>query len=176
MSHLDRYVFKQCPMVFTFFTLVFALVIWINQADTLFDELVTDGHSAKVFFEFAVLALPTVLSMVLPLSAFAATVYVTSRLRNESELAVIQATGMSPWRLARLACMFGLLITTRMFGLIAYLVLKRAQLSRIRNLNCHKALAQSVCAKDRFNTPSKAIRFFPRNHASKRIQRCLSIW
>ena len=27
MSHLDRYVFKQCLMVFAFFTLVFALVI-----------------------------------------------------------------------------------------------------------------------------------------------------
>jgi len=27
MSHLDRYVFKQCLMVFAFFTLIFALVI-----------------------------------------------------------------------------------------------------------------------------------------------------
>ena len=26
MSHLDRYIFKQCLMVFAFFTLVFALV------------------------------------------------------------------------------------------------------------------------------------------------------
>ena len=101
MSHLDRYVFKQCLLVFAFFTLVFALVVWINRAVTLFDELVTDGHSAKVFLEFFILALPTVLSRVLPVSAFAATVYVTSRLSNESELAVIQATGMSPWRLAR---------------------------------------------------------------------------
>ena len=47
-------------MVFAFFTLVFALVMWINRAVTLFDELVTDGHSAKVFLEFSVLALPTV--------------------------------------------------------------------------------------------------------------------
>ena len=65
------------------FTLVFALVMWINRAATLFDELVTDGHSAKVFLEFSVLGVTNGLSMVLPVSAFAATVYVTSRLSNE---------------------------------------------------------------------------------------------
>ena len=118
-------------MVFAFFTLVFALVMWINRAVTLFDELVTDGHSAKVFLVF-ILALP-VLSMVLPVSAFAATVYVTSRLSNESELAVIQATGMSLRRLARPVFMFGLLICLLMFGLTAYLVPKRVQSPRIGN-------------------------------------------
>ena len=82
MLHLDRYVFKQCLMVFAFFTLVFALVMWINRAVNPFDELVTVDLSAKVFLEFSVLALPTVLSMVLPVSTFAATVYVTSRLNN----------------------------------------------------------------------------------------------
>ena len=40
MLHLDRYVFKQCLMVFAFFTLVFALVMWIIRAVTPFDELV----------------------------------------------------------------------------------------------------------------------------------------
>ena len=72
MSHLDRYVFKRCLMVFAFFTLVFALAKWINRAVTLFNGLATNGHSAKVFSEFSVLALPTVLSMVVTASAFAA--------------------------------------------------------------------------------------------------------
>jgi len=160
MSHLDRYVFKQCLMVFTFFTLVFALVIWINQADTLFDELVTDGHSAKVFFEFAVLALPTVLSMVLPLSAFAATVYVTSRLRNESELAVIQATGMSTWRLARLACMFGLLISTRMFGLIAYLVPKKGTIIKDKEFELSQSVGVKCLREGSFQHSVKSDTFF----------------
>ena len=93
MPNLDQYVSKQWLIVFAFFTLVFALVMWINRAVTLFDELVTDGHSAIMFVEFSILALPTVLSTLLPASAFAATVYMTSRLSNESELAVIQATG-----------------------------------------------------------------------------------
>ena len=39
-------------MVFAFFTLVFALVMWINRAVTLFDELVTEVILPKCFWNF----------------------------------------------------------------------------------------------------------------------------
>ncbi|NCW61116.1 MAG: LptF/LptG family permease, partial [Rhodobacteraceae bacterium] len=160
MSHLDRYVFKQCLMVFAFFTLVFALVI--NRAVILFDELVTDGHSAKVFLEFSVLALPTVLPMVLPVSGFAATVYVTSSVSNESELAVIQATGMSPWRLARPVFMFGLLIATLMFGLTAYLVPKTGTNTKDREFELSQSLGVKFLREGSFQHPVKGVTFFIR--------------
>ena len=53
-----------------------------------------------MFLEFTALALPNVIRLVLPLSAFAATIYVTNRLSAESELTVMQATGFGPggWR------------------------------------------------------------------------------
>jgi lipopolysaccharide export system permease protein len=162
MSHLDRYVFKQCLLVFAFFTLVFALVVWINRAVTLFDELVTDGHSAKVFLEFFILALPTVLSRVLPVSAFAATVYVTSRLSNESELAVIQATGMSPWRLARPVFMFGLLVCLLMFSLTAFLIPKTGTLTKDREFELSQSLGTKFLREGAFQHPVKGITFFIR--------------
>ena len=162
MSHLDRYIFKQCLMVFAFFTLVFALVMWINRAVVLFDELVTDGHSAQVFLEFSVLALPTVLSMVLPVSAFAATVYVTSRLSNESELAVIQATGMSPWRLARPIFIFGLLISVLMFSLTGYLVPKTGTMTKDREFELSQSLGAKFLREGSFQHPLKGVTFFIR--------------
>jgi lipopolysaccharide export system permease protein len=162
MSHLDRYIFKQCLMVFAFFTLVFALVMWINRSVTLFDELVTDGHSAKVFLEFSILALPTVLSLVLPVSAFAATVYVTSRLSNESELAVIQATGMSPWRLARPVLIFGLLISFMMFALTAYLVPKTGTITKDREFDLSQSIGLQFLREGRFQHPITGVTFFIR--------------
>ena len=162
MSHLDRYLLKQCLVVFAFFTLVFALVIWINHAVILFDELVTDGHSAKVFLEFSVLGLPTVLLRVLPVSAFAATVYVTSRLSNESELAVIQATGMSPWRLARPVFMFGLLVSMFMFSLTAYLVPKAGTITKEREFELSQSLGAKFLREGSFQHPVKGVTFFIR--------------
>ncbi len=101
-------------MLFGFFSLVLVSVYWVNRAVGLFDQLIADGQSAWVFLEFTALSLPYVIWLVLPVSAFAATVYVTNRMTAESELVVLQATGFSPVRLARPALVFGLIVTLMM--------------------------------------------------------------
>ncbi|MFK7880605.1 LPS export ABC transporter permease LptF [Roseobacter sp.] len=110
MRRLDRYVLSQLLVLFGFFSLVLVAVFWINRAVVLFDRLISDGQSALVFLEFTALGLPKLITTVLPISAFAATVYVTNRLNNESELTVMQATGSSPFRLARPVVVFGFLV------------------------------------------------------------------
>ena len=109
MSRYDRYVLSQYLLFFGFFALVLVAVFWINRAVVLFDRLIGGGQSAMVFLEFTALTLPNLIRMVLPMAAFAASVYVTNRLSSESELTVMQATGSSPWRLARPALVFGLI-------------------------------------------------------------------
>ena len=101
MSRYDRYVLSQLLLFFGFFALVLVAVFWINRAVVLFDRLIGDGQSALVFLEFTALALPNLIRMVLPMAAFAAAIYVINRLNSESELTVMQATGSSPWRMAR---------------------------------------------------------------------------
>ena len=86
---------SQLMALFGFFSLVLVLVYWVNRAVLLFDRLIGDGQSALVFLEFTALTLPNVIRLVLPVSAFAAAVYVTNRLSTESELVVVQATGFS---------------------------------------------------------------------------------
>ena len=59
MSHLDRYVFKQCLMVFAFFTLVFALVIV-----KLVESVVTEPARTNLDLWYLVYA-PSVVGVVL---------------------------------------------------------------------------------------------------------------
>ncbi len=101
---------SQLLALFGFFSLVLVLVYWVNRAVVLFDRLIANGHSAWVFVEFTALTLPNVIRLVLPVSAFAAAVYVAQRQRADSELVVVQATGFSPWRLARPALAFGAVV------------------------------------------------------------------
>lgn len=110
MSKLDRYVLWQLMALFGFFSLVLVSVYWVNRAVRLFDQLISDGQSAWVFLEFTALSLPPLIRVVLPLAAFVAAVYVTNRLSGESELTVMQAGGLSPWRLARPVAVFGLAV------------------------------------------------------------------
>lgn len=110
VPRFDRYLLSQLLALFGFFSLVLVAVYWVNRAVSLFDQLIGDGQSALVFLEFTALSLPNLIRLVLPVSAFAAAVYVTNRLIQDSELVVMQATGFSPFRLARPVLIFGLIV------------------------------------------------------------------
>lgn len=122
MARFDRYLLSQLLAVFGFFALVLVAVYWVNRAVGLFDRLIGDGQSALVFLEFSLLTLPNVIRLVLPIAAFAATLYVTQRLAQESELVVLQATGFSARRLSRPVWIFGLCVTAMMLILMHILV------------------------------------------------------
>jgi len=134
VARFDRYMLSQLMVMFGFFSLVLVLVYWINKAVVLFDRLIADGQSAAIFFEFTALSLPGVIRLALPLSAFAATVYVTNRMSTESELVVVQATGFSPFRMARPVVYFGVIVFAIMTLLMHVLApLAAAQLTQRQN-------------------------------------------
>ena len=72
MSRIDRYILSQFLTLFGFFALVLVSVYWINRAVSLFEQLISDGQTALVVLEFTALTLPLVISVVLPIAAFAA--------------------------------------------------------------------------------------------------------
>nr|WP_194308456.1 LPS export ABC transporter permease LptF [Gemmobacter straminiformis] len=113
---------SQLLALFGFFALVMVAVYWINRAVGLFDKLLGDGQTALVFLEFSLLLLPNAIRLVLPVAAFAAAVYVTNRLMQESELVVMQATGFSAFRLARPVFYFGVVVTVLHLVLVHLLV------------------------------------------------------
>lgn len=97
-------------MLFGFFSLVLVSVYWVNQAARLFDSLIADGQNVGVFLEFSALTLPWIVQLILPVSAFVATLYIFNRLIGESELVVLQTAGLSAVRLLRPVLAFGLLM------------------------------------------------------------------
>ncbi|MCC0078712.1 MAG: LptF/LptG family permease [Rhodobacter sp.] len=122
MTRLDRYILAQLLWVFGFFSLVLVSVYWVNKAVSLFDRLISDGQPMSVFLEFTALSLPMLIRTVLPISAFVATLQVTLGLLRNSEVAVIQAAGISPLRLARPVVLFGLIVTAFLIVLMHFIV------------------------------------------------------
>ncbi|MGR3343088.1 MAG: LPS export ABC transporter permease LptF [Paracoccaceae bacterium] len=122
MSKFDRYYLSQLMIFFGLFALVLVMLDWVNRAVVLFDRLIANGHSAVVFLEFSALTLPNVIRLVLPIAAFAAAVACTNRLSSDSELVVVQATGYSPFRLARPVLIFGLIVAALLSVLTHILV------------------------------------------------------
>ena len=163
MQRFDRYVLSQLLVLFGFFSLVLVAVYWVNRAVVLFDQLISDGHSAGIFLEFTALSLPSVVAMVMPMSSFAAAVYVANRLSQESELTVMQATGFSPWRLVRPALVFGLLIAVMMSLLNHLLVPQSREQFREREQEIAASVSARLLREGVFLHPSDGVTFFFRD-------------
>lgn len=126
MARFDRYLLSQLLLLFGFFSLVLVSVYWINRAISLFDQLIGDGQTALVFLEFTMLALPYVIMIVLPISAFVAAVYVTNRLSSDSEMVVVQTAGASTFRIGRAVLYFGMIVAV-LVGILAHLLVPAAR-------------------------------------------------
>ena len=162
MAKFDRYMLSQLLVLFGFFSLVLVAVFWINRAVVLFDRLIGDGQTALVFLEFSALGMPKLISMVLPLSTFAAAVYVTNRLNNESELTVLQAAGSSPFRLARPIFVFGMISALMMSVLVNVLVpAAQAQLS-VRETEITQNVTARLLTEGVFLHPTFGVTFYTR--------------
>ena len=153
---------SQLMVLFGFFALVLVSVYWINQAVRLFDRLIGDGQSAMVFLEFTALTLPNVIRLVLPMSVFAAAVYVTNRLSSESELVVMQSTGFSPWRLARPVLYYGLLVGVMMSVLTHLLVPISLGQLKWREAEVSRNLTARLLTEGTFLHPTPGITFYIR--------------
>ncbi len=162
LSKFDRYVLSQYLLIFGFFALILVAVFWINRAVVLFDRLIGDGQSALVFLEFSALTLPNLIRMVLPMAAFAATVYVTNRMNSESELTVVQATGSSPWQMARPALIFGL-TTALMMSILTHVLLPASinQLA-VREAELSRSVTARLLSEGQFLHPADGVTFYIR--------------
>ena len=162
MSRFDRYILSQLLTLFGFFSLVLVSVYWVNRAVVLFDQLIGSGQNVGVFLELTVLSLPNVIRLVLPMSVFAATVYVINRLSSESELTVMQATGFSPWRLGRPVLYFGLIVAVMMSALTHFLV----PASLVQLTERQKEIAENITARllteGTFLHPTSGVTFYIR--------------
>ena len=110
LGRYDRYILSQLIVLFGFFSLVLISVYWVNEAVDLFDSLIADGQTLSVFLEFTALSLPQIMSVVLPVAGFVATLYIFNRLIGDSEMVVMQTAGLSAVRLLRPVAMFGLIL------------------------------------------------------------------
>lgn len=162
LARFDRYLLSRLLMLFGFFALVLVLVYWVNRAVILFDRLIASGQSAGMFLQITLLSLPQVIALVLPIAAFAASVFVANRLSGDSELVVMQATGFSPWRLIRPVLVFGILVGAALAVLAHVLVPGAVRELDIRQAHIAQNITSRLLTEGVFIYPAEGITFFVR--------------
>jgi lipopolysaccharide export system permease protein len=157
MNLIDRYIFRQLLGPTLLATVAFSLVMLLAQSLTFLDLIVNQGLSAAVFLKLTLLKLPSLVSMILPITIFVASLVALNRLQTEQELVVCFAGGMSRWRvispvlrLALMAAIISLVVNLWVQPLCERLV--REEISKVRN-----DLAASFVQAGQFTQPAKGL-------------------
>ncbi|MEM1345789.1 MAG: LPS export ABC transporter permease LptF [Pseudomonadota bacterium] len=162
MTCLDRYVLRLLAGPFVFFVLVFTGVIWLSQSLRVIDTVVNNGQSAAVFLEFTALLLPTVLSVVLPVAAFAATLYAINRLFSDSEVVAMFAAGISGFALLRPIALFGGVVMVGLFANTLYLMPTAKRVMQERISEVRGDVAAAFLREGAFASPVKGLNVYLR--------------
>ena len=98
MRLIDRYLLRQLVGPTLGSVVAATALALLSTSLTQLDLIVSGGQNALIFLKATALAMPQLINMVLPVSAFVAALVTLNRLQTDQELAVCFAGGMSRWR------------------------------------------------------------------------------
>lgn len=122
MRSLDRYIFIHLIIAMAISAVVLTFAVWLSQSLNLMEFIIDSAAPLDLFFRMVTLSLPKFLVVVLPVSLIVAVLFVYNNMTVESEIAVLRAAGLSPFRLAWPALSLALLITIVCYSFTTYLM------------------------------------------------------
>lgn len=101
MNTVSAYVFRQALGPLLAILGALAAIAILTQGLNQLDIIITNRRAGFAFAYVTLLALPQLLSLILPMAVFIAVVYALNRMQTESEMAVLYGAGISRQRIAR---------------------------------------------------------------------------
>jgi lipopolysaccharide export system permease protein len=101
MGSIGRYIFRTTLGAFLMVIISLTALIWVTQALREIELMTNQGQTALVFMQITALIIPHLVVLIAPIALLMAVAYVLNKLGTDSEIIVMNASGMSPWRLFR---------------------------------------------------------------------------
>lgn len=121
MYQYNKYITKHLIHSVLLITFSLTSIVWLTQALRFIDVIVNQGVSIAIFLKLTILLIPSLLLMILPPAVLCAILFVYNKLKVESELIVMQAAGLSRWRLAAPALQMAAAVTLIGYAISLYL-------------------------------------------------------
>ena len=101
MGSIGRYIFRTTLGAFLVVLVSVTTLMWMTQALRNIDLITNQGQSLFVFIGITGLIIPLLILLIAPIALMIAMAHVLNKLGNDSELIVMNAAGMPPWRVFR---------------------------------------------------------------------------
>jgi lipopolysaccharide export system permease protein len=159
MGSIGRYIFRTTLGAFVGVTVCLTALIWVTQALREIELMTNQGQTALVFLQITALIIPNLLVLLAPVSLLIAVCYVLNKLGTDSEIIVMNASGMSPWRLFYPFLAVACVVAALVFALNAYIAPKSLHTFKTWFLEVRTDLLTYVVRPGRFIDVQKGVTF-----------------
>jgi len=101
MGSIDKYIFRTTLASFALVLISLTGVIWITQALRGIDLMTSQGQTIVTFLGITSLVIPSLIGVIAPIAVMISISHMLNKLATDSEIIVMNAAGMSPFRLFR---------------------------------------------------------------------------
>lgn len=152
MGSISRYVFRTTFSAFVIVLISLTAVIWITQALRDFDIMTSQGQTILVFVGITGLIIPLLVLVIAPIALVIVVAHVLNKLCSDSEIIVMNAAGMSPWRLFRAFLNVGIVVALIVAVIGAYFAPKGLRMLRDWLTEVRANVVTTVLQPGRFTT------------------------
>ena len=121
MGAIGWYMFRTTIGAFVIICATLTIILWFTQAMRDFDLITSQRQTLFVFVGITGLIIPLLVMMIAPIALVIGAAHNLSRLSTDSELIVLNAAGVSPWRLLRPFLVAAFVVSALTFFIAAYL-------------------------------------------------------
>jgi len=121
MGAIGWYMFRTTIGAFVIICATLTIILWFTQAMRDFDLITSQRQTLFVFVGITGLIIPLLVMMIAPIALVIGAAHNLSRLSTDSELIVLNAAGVSPWRLLRPLLVAAFVVSALIFFIAAYL-------------------------------------------------------
>ena len=175
MGRLDRYIFSTAAFAFAGVVVVLAGMIWSTQALRQLDLVTSQGQTILAFIAITSLTMPTLVLVIAPAALFIATAYTLLKLNGDSEIVVMAAAGMSPWRVLRALMILALLVSAFCSALAISVVPSSLRAFRDQVTKVRADVVSFVAQPGRFITLTPGLVFHVRERAGNGVMQGIFI-
>jgi lipopolysaccharide export system permease protein len=130
MGSIGRYIFRTTFGAFLVVLVSLTAVIWVTQALRDIDIMTNQGQTILVFIGITGLIIPLLILVIAPIALLIAVAHVLNKMSTDSEIIVMNASGMPPWHLFRAFMSVAIVVSLIVLSISAYFAPKGLRMLR----------------------------------------------
>jgi lipopolysaccharide export system permease protein len=159
MGSIGYYTFRTTLSAFVIVLASLTAIIWVSYALRDIDLMTSQGQTILTFIAITSLVIPQLILVIAPVAFVLAVAQMLNKLANDSEIIVMNAAGMSPWRLFRGFFAVAVLVSVLVLFVSAYLSPECLRILRRWATDVRADVVANIVQPGRFLTLERGLLF-----------------